>query len=134
MKVLLPILKPMIRRDLANQHAKFKGYCELQNQSPGAPPSPCQVRDSFMSRPRPSAYDCQPASPLLARCPVLAVPHAEPFPQRVAALDGSTMSDAASRRGSGTGWLREPIGHRVAPRAHPHAERAGARSLSRADR
>lgn len=40
MKVLLPILKPMIRRDLANQHAKFKGYCELQNQSPGAPPSP----------------------------------------------------------------------------------------------
>lgn len=40
MKVLLPILKPMIRRDLANQHSKFKHYCELQNQSPDAPPSP----------------------------------------------------------------------------------------------
>ena len=40
MKVLLPMLKPIIRRDLARQHAKFKDYCESQNQSHDAPPSP----------------------------------------------------------------------------------------------
>lgn len=37
MKFLLPVLKPMIRRDLATQHAKFKDYCESQNRS--HPPS-----------------------------------------------------------------------------------------------
>jgi hypothetical protein len=37
MKFLLPVLKPMIRRDLSTQHAKFKDYCESQNQLP--PPS-----------------------------------------------------------------------------------------------
>ena len=37
MKFLLPVLKPMIRRDLTTQHAKFKDYCESQNQLP--PPS-----------------------------------------------------------------------------------------------
>lgn len=30
MKVLLPILKPLIRSDLARQHRKFKHYCESQ--------------------------------------------------------------------------------------------------------
>jgi hypothetical protein len=40
MKVLLPVLKPMIRRDLATQHAKLKDSCESQDQSPPAPPPP----------------------------------------------------------------------------------------------
>jgi len=30
MAVLFPILKPLIRRDLAKQHAKFKDFCETQ--------------------------------------------------------------------------------------------------------
>ena len=28
MKVLFPLLRPLIRRDLAKQHVKFKEYCE----------------------------------------------------------------------------------------------------------
>lgn len=33
MKVLFPVLKPVIRRDLAKQHTKFKTFCESQNQT-----------------------------------------------------------------------------------------------------
>ena len=36
MKVLFPILKPLIKRDLVRQHLKFKEFCESQNQSPDA--------------------------------------------------------------------------------------------------
>ena len=32
MKLLFPLLKPLIRRDLAKQHAKFKDYCEAHTQ------------------------------------------------------------------------------------------------------
>lgn len=35
MRVLFPLLKPLIRRDLVNQHLKFKGFCEAQNSSMG---------------------------------------------------------------------------------------------------
>ncbi len=30
MKILLPLLMPMIKRDLAKQHANFKELCETQ--------------------------------------------------------------------------------------------------------
>lgn len=33
MKFLFPVLKPLIRRDLAKQHVKFKKFCESQNQT-----------------------------------------------------------------------------------------------------
>jgi hypothetical protein len=33
MKVLFPVLSPLIRRDLIKQHLKFKEFCESQNQS-----------------------------------------------------------------------------------------------------
>ncbi len=33
MKVLFPVLIPLIRRDLAKQHLKFKKFCESQSQS-----------------------------------------------------------------------------------------------------
>lgn len=32
MKLLFPVLKPMIRRDLRKQHLKFKDYCESQQR------------------------------------------------------------------------------------------------------
>lgn len=32
MKLLFPLLRPVIRRDLAKQHAKFKDYCEAHTQ------------------------------------------------------------------------------------------------------
>jgi uncharacterized protein YndB with AHSA1/START domain len=35
MKVLFPLLKPMIRRDLVKQHLKFKDYCETQGMAAG---------------------------------------------------------------------------------------------------
>jgi uncharacterized protein YndB with AHSA1/START domain len=35
MAVLIPLLRPLIRRDLAKQHAKFKDLCESQAQSAG---------------------------------------------------------------------------------------------------
>ena len=33
MKILFPVLKPLIRRDLAKQHLKFKDFCESHTQS-----------------------------------------------------------------------------------------------------
>lgn len=33
MKVLFPVLRPIIRRDLARQHLKFKHFCESQGAS-----------------------------------------------------------------------------------------------------
>jgi hypothetical protein len=33
MKVLFPVLKPLIKRDLVAQHLKFKAYCEQENLS-----------------------------------------------------------------------------------------------------
>jgi hypothetical protein len=36
MSLLFPLLGPMIRRDLRNQHVKFKKFCEAQNQSSDA--------------------------------------------------------------------------------------------------
>lgn len=33
MKILFPVLKPLIRRDLAKQHLRFKAFCESQTQS-----------------------------------------------------------------------------------------------------
>lgn len=33
MKALFPMLKPLIRRDLLNQHFKFKEFCESQTQT-----------------------------------------------------------------------------------------------------
>ena len=33
MKLLFPLLKPVIRRDLAKQHDKFKLFCESQSQT-----------------------------------------------------------------------------------------------------
>jgi hypothetical protein len=33
MKILFPVLKPLIQRDLAKQHLKFKAFCESQTQS-----------------------------------------------------------------------------------------------------
>ena len=33
MKVLLPVLSPLIRRDLVRQHLNFKEFCESQSQS-----------------------------------------------------------------------------------------------------
>ena len=33
MKLLFPVLKPLIRRDLAKQHGKFKQFCETQHQA-----------------------------------------------------------------------------------------------------
>lgn len=33
MKILFPVLKPLIRRDLIKQHLKFKAFCESQDQS-----------------------------------------------------------------------------------------------------
>ena len=36
MKVLFPVLKPVIKRDLVAQHLKFKAYCEAQTHSHGA--------------------------------------------------------------------------------------------------
>lgn len=35
MSVLVPLLRPMIRRDLAKHHASFKKLCETQAQSHG---------------------------------------------------------------------------------------------------
>lgn len=32
LKALFPVLKPLIRRDLLNQHLKFKQFCESQTQ------------------------------------------------------------------------------------------------------
>lgn len=32
MKALFPVLKPLIRRDLLNQHLKFKEFCEAQTE------------------------------------------------------------------------------------------------------
>lgn len=37
MKLLLPLIMPMIRRDLAKHHAKFKTVCETQSRSRHAP-------------------------------------------------------------------------------------------------
>lgn len=34
MKVLLPLMMPMIRRNIAKSHGKFKEFCESQAQSP----------------------------------------------------------------------------------------------------
>ena len=36
MKLLFPVLRPLIRRDLAKQHVKFKDYCEAHTQPRGA--------------------------------------------------------------------------------------------------
>lgn len=33
MKILFPVLRPMIRRDLVKQHRKFKEFCESQGQA-----------------------------------------------------------------------------------------------------
>ena len=33
MNILFPVLKPLIRRDLAKQHLKFKDFCESHTQS-----------------------------------------------------------------------------------------------------
>lgn len=33
MKVLFPVLKPVIRRDLAKQHKKFGAFCESHHHS-----------------------------------------------------------------------------------------------------
>jgi hypothetical protein len=35
MAVLFPLLRPMIRRDMAKQHEQFKVLCESQSQAPG---------------------------------------------------------------------------------------------------
>lgn len=35
MKLLFPVLRPVIRRDLAKQHLKFKTFCETQVQPRG---------------------------------------------------------------------------------------------------
>jgi hypothetical protein len=35
MAVLFPLLRPMIRRDMAKQHQHFKELCESQTDSPG---------------------------------------------------------------------------------------------------
>ena len=35
MKVLFPVLKPFIRRDLARQHTKFRDFCEAQPRDEG---------------------------------------------------------------------------------------------------
>lgn len=32
MKLLFPLLRPLIRRDLTKQHTKFKDYCEARTQ------------------------------------------------------------------------------------------------------
>jgi uncharacterized protein YndB with AHSA1/START domain len=37
MSALFPILKPLIRRDLAKQHLKFKDFCETRAKSPATP-------------------------------------------------------------------------------------------------
>lgn len=36
MALLFPLLRPMIRRDMAKQHQKLKALCEAQAQSPDA--------------------------------------------------------------------------------------------------
>ena len=36
MKLLFPLLRPVIRRDLARQHLKFKDFCESQGASRNA--------------------------------------------------------------------------------------------------
>jgi len=33
MKILFPVLRPLIRRDLTKQHLKFKDFCESQTQT-----------------------------------------------------------------------------------------------------
>lgn len=33
MRILFPVLRPLIRRDLAKQHLKFKDFCESQTPS-----------------------------------------------------------------------------------------------------
>ena len=33
MRILFPVLRPIIRRDLAKQHLKFKDFCESHTQS-----------------------------------------------------------------------------------------------------
>ena len=33
MKILFPVLRPLIRRDLVKQHLKFKDFCESQTQT-----------------------------------------------------------------------------------------------------
>ena len=36
LKALFPVLKPFIKRDLRNQHVKFKEFCESQARTPNS--------------------------------------------------------------------------------------------------
>jgi len=61
MAVLLPLLLPMIRRDMARQHQHFKALCESQEQSPStqfSPPAP-EVSDGRRCGTRLGKHDTQ---------------------------------------------------------------------------